>query len=96
MVLRIIAEKRPEKMAMLGRNIFDVNEEKKEVQQTKTIKAIKRFFEACGLPVDIEAIGLNKNDLIRICDRFIERGQLSLGGMNDIEVKLLQNMLKGV
>ncbi|MCH5217861.1 MAG: iron-containing alcohol dehydrogenase [Muribaculaceae bacterium] len=61
--MTFMAEHKPERVAMMARNVFGINE-KDEVQAArKGIEALKDFFRSIGMPVTYSELGLKEVDI---------------------------------
>lgn len=61
--MRFMLEHRPERVAMLARNVFDVAPQGEREDAAEGIERLERFFKALGMPVTFEELGVPDPDI---------------------------------
>ena len=61
--MTFMAEHKPERVAMMARNVFGINEKDDVQAARKGIEALKDFFRSIGMPVTYSELGLKEVDI---------------------------------
>jgi NADP-dependent alcohol dehydrogenase len=92
-VLQLIKKYRPFKLMLLGKRIFNLTHSDEQLLMGETIKSIVRIFEKCNMPVSLKEYGVKSVEITDLFNVFLIRNITTLGGMNDIGVVELRDLI---
>ena len=92
-VLQLIKKYRPAKLMLLGKRIFNLTTNDHQKLLDDTIKSIIGVFEKCNMPVSPKQWGLNGAEITDLFNVFLIRNITTLGGMKDIPVVELRDLI---
>lgn len=61
--LTYVSRTKPEKVAQLGRRVFDIEETDDKAAAAKAVQALKTFFKSIGLPLTMTELGVPNPDI---------------------------------
>ncbi len=86
------AERQPEKIAQLGRRVWDLEANDNAALSIKTVEALKSWFDEIGCPSCLRDLGVTRQDHQRIAEN--ASFQAGIWGMEDYSVKTMVTILQ--
>ena len=78
--MTFMAEHKPERVAMMARNVFGINEKDNREAALEGIAALKQFFSSIGMPVTFSQLGVENPDIdLMVKKLHINKGE-KIGG----------------
>ncbi|MFA8450374.1 MAG: iron-containing alcohol dehydrogenase [Bacteroidales bacterium] len=92
-LLRKTKNKRKEKLLQFGSRVWNINHGTEEERMELTISKTEDFFHSLGIKTKLSEYNISPDTIDRIVERFDSRGMKAIGGLQDISLVDLKDIL---
>jgi NADP-dependent alcohol dehydrogenase len=91
-VMQVTSESRRGKLLQYGERVWGIDPTREDAARS-AIEQTEAFFRGLGVETRLSAYGIGRETIDRVEQRFRERGTVALGGLEDVHVDNLRDIL---